>query len=82
MKRKIVKKLSKEKKSLLIALLIGDGIKEYTSKCGYNTGKEVLYSQFSINPTIKQNCICSKENPYQKVVKLAYSSRYSNLVYG
>lgn len=26
---------------------------EYTSKCGYNTGKEVLYSQFSINPTIK-----------------------------
>lgn len=89
MKRKIVKKLSKEQKSLLIALLIGDGtissnyvfklshsiqqkeflewkvklainsgfklngIKEYTSKCGYNTGKEVLYSQFSINPTIK-----------------------------
>ena len=85
MKRKIVKKLSKEQKSLLIALLIGDGtissnyvfklshsiqqkeflewkvklainagfklngIKEYTSKCGYNTGKEVLY----INPTIK-----------------------------
>ena len=89
MKRKIVKKLSKEQKSLLIALLIGDGtissnyvfklshsahqkeflewkvklasnvgfklngIKEYTSKCGYNIGKEVLYSQFSINPTIK-----------------------------
>ena len=89
MKRKIVKKLSKEQKNLLIALLIGDGtissnyvfklshskhqreflewkvklatdagfklngIKEYISKCGYNTGKEVLYSQFSINPTIK-----------------------------
>mgnify|MGYP002710959708 FL=1 len=89
MKRKIVKKLSKEQKSLLIALLIGDGtissnyvfklshsahqkeflewkvklasdagfklngIKKYTSICGYNIGTEVLYSQFSINPTIK-----------------------------
>jgi recombination protein RecA len=89
MKRKIVKKLNKEQKSLLIALLLGDGtisnnfvfklshseeqreflewkvnlakemgfklngIKEYISKCGYNTGKNVLYSQFSINPTIK-----------------------------
>lgn len=89
MKRKIVKKLSKEQKSLLIALLIGDGtisnnyvfklshaieqkeflewkvrlatsvgfklngVKEYISTCGYNTGKKVVYSQFSINPTIK-----------------------------
>lgn len=89
MKRKIVKKLNKEQKSLLIALLLGDGtisnnfvfklshseeqreflewkvnlakemgfklngIKEYISKCGYNIGKNVLYSQFSINPTIK-----------------------------
>lgn len=89
MKRKIVKKLSKEQKSLLIALLIGDGtissnyvfklshsihqkeylqwkvkllddfgiknngIKKYVSKCGYNTGKSVLYSQMSLNPTIK-----------------------------
>lgn len=89
MKRKIVKKLSKEQKRLLIALLLGDGtissnyvfklshsehqqeylewkvklalkygfklngIKEYISKCGYNVGKKVLYSQFSINPTIK-----------------------------
>lgn len=89
MKRKIVKKLSKEQKSLLIALLLGDGtissnyvfklshaeeqrefitwkrnlavdagfklnnIKEYISKCGYNVGKTVLYTQFSINPTIK-----------------------------
>ena len=89
MKRKIVKKLNKEQKSLLIALLLGDGtissnyvfklshseeqreflewkvklasksgfklngIKEYISKCGYNVGKNVLYSQFSINPTIK-----------------------------
>lgn len=89
MKRKIVKKLNKEQKSLLIALLLGDGtissnfvfklshseeqreflewkvklakemgfklngIKEYVSKCGYNIGKNVLYSQFSINPTIK-----------------------------
>ena len=89
MSRKIVKTLSKEQKSLLIALLIGDGtissnyvfklshsehqseflkwkvellnklgiknngIKEYVSTCGYNTGKKVLYSQMSINPTIK-----------------------------
>ena len=89
MSRKIVKKLEKEKKSLLIALLIGDGtissnfvfklshsthqreflewkvsllnelgiknngIKQYISKCGYNIGKEVLYSQLSIIPTIK-----------------------------
>lgn len=89
MSRKIVRKLEKEKKSLLIALLIGDGtisnnyvfklshsthqreflewkinllnesgiknngIKQYTSKCGYNIGKEVLYSQLSIIPTIK-----------------------------
>lgn len=89
MKRKIVAKISKEKKSLLIAMLLGDGtissnyvfklshsefqreflewkvklltdygfkvngIKEYISKCGYNEGKKVLYSQLSINPTIK-----------------------------
>ena len=89
MSRKIVKKLEREKKSLLIALLIGDGtissnyvfklshstqqreflewkinllnelgiknngIKQYTSKCGYNIGNEVLYSQLSIIPTIK-----------------------------
>ena len=89
MKKKIIKKLSKEQKSLLIALLLGDGtisnnyvfklshskeqkeflewkvkllenygfktngIKEYISKCGYNAGSSVLYSQISINPTIK-----------------------------
>lgn len=89
MSRKIAKKLSKEQKSILIALLIGDGtissnyvfklshsthqraflewkinllntlgiknngIKEYVSKAGYNEGKQVLYSQMSINPTIK-----------------------------
>lgn len=89
MARKITKKLSKEQKSLLIGLLLGDGtissnyvfklshseeqreflewkvkllnehglknngIKEYISKCGYNTGKNVLYSQMSINSTIK-----------------------------
>lgn len=89
MKRKIVAKISKEKKSLLIAMLLGDGtissnyvfklshsesqreflewkvklltdygfkvngIKEYISKCGYNEGKKVLYSQLSINPTVK-----------------------------
>lgn len=89
MSRKIVRKLSKEQKSILIALLIGDGtissnyvfklshsthqraflewkinllntlgiknngIKEYVSKTGYNEGKQVLYSQMSINPTIK-----------------------------
>ena len=80
MARKIVKKLSKEQKSLLIGMLLGDGtissnfvfklshseaqreylewkvkllneynfknngIKEYISSCGYNTGKNVLYS--------------------------------------
>lgn len=89
MKRKIIKKLSKEQKSLLIALLLGDGtissnyvfklshseeqreflkwkynlainsgfklngIKEYICTCGYNKGKKVLYTQFSVNPTIK-----------------------------
>lgn len=88
MKRKFIR-LSKEQKSLLIALLIGDGtissnyvfklshstlqreylewkvgllnkyriknngIKEYISKCGYNAGKVVLYSQMSLIPTIK-----------------------------
>lgn len=88
MKRKFIR-LSKEQKSLLIALLIGDGtissnyvfklshstlqreylewkvgllnkyriknngIKEYISKCGYNAGKGVLYSQMSLIPTIK-----------------------------
>lgn len=87
-KRKFIR-LSKEQKSLLIALLIGDGtissnyvfklshstlqreylewkvgllnkygiknngVKEYISKCGYNTGKSVLYSQMSLTPTIK-----------------------------
>lgn len=87
-KRKFIR-LSKEQKSLLIALLIGDGtissnyvfklshstlqreylewkvgllnkygiknngVKEYISKCGYNTGKCVLYSQMSLIPTIK-----------------------------
>lgn len=87
-KRKFIQ-LSKEQKSLLIALLIGDGtissnyvfklshstlqreylewkvellnkygiknngVKEYISKCGYNTGKSVLYSQMSLTPTIK-----------------------------
>lgn len=30
-----------------------NGIKEYISSSGYNTGKEVLYSQLSINQTIK-----------------------------
>ena len=30
-----------------------NGIKEYISKCGYNTGKSVLYSQMSLIPTIK-----------------------------
>ena len=89
MSRKIKKKLSKEQKSLLIGLLIGDGtissnfvfklshsieqkeylewkvklldkfkiknngMKEYISTCGYNTGKKVLYSQMSVIPTIK-----------------------------
>lgn len=89
MSRKIKSKLSKNQKSLLIGLLIGDGtissnyvfklshsseqeeylrwkvdllnkygfknngIKEYISTCGYNIGKKVLYSQLSINPTIK-----------------------------
>ena len=88
-KRSIIKKLSKEQKSLLIGLLLGDGtissnyvfklshseaqreylewkvglldvhgiknngVKEYISSCGYNTGKKVLYSQMSLNPTIK-----------------------------
>ena len=87
-KRKFIR-LSKEQKSLLIALLIGDGtissnyvfklshstlqreylewkvellnkygiknngVKEYISKCGYNIGKSVLYSQMSLIPTIK-----------------------------
>lgn len=89
MSKKVKLKLSKEQKSLLIALLIGDGtissnyvfklshsehqrqylewkisllnkhnlknngIKEYISSCGYNKGKKVLYSQMSVNPTIK-----------------------------
>ena len=88
-KRSIIKKLSKEQKSLLIGLLLGDGtissnyvfklshseaqreylewkvdllnkfgfknngVKEYISTCGYNKGGKVLYSQMSINPTIK-----------------------------
>lgn len=89
MARKIKQKSSKEVKSLLIAMLIGDGtisnnyvfklshseaqreylewklnllnelsvknngIKEYVSKCGYNTGSNVLYSQMSVIPIIK-----------------------------
>lgn len=88
-KRSIIKKLSKEQKSLLIGLLLGDGtissnyvfklshseaqreflewkidllnkfgfknngVKEYISTCGYNKGNKVLYSQMSLNPTIK-----------------------------
>lgn len=87
-KKKFIR-LSKEQKSLLVALLIGDGtissnyvfklshstsqreylewkvslldrfgiknngIKEYVSKCGYNAGRSVLYSQMSLIPTIK-----------------------------
>lgn len=89
MAKKIQKRLNKEQKSLLIAMLLGNGtissnfvfklshsehqreylewkvtlldkygiknngVKEYISKCGYNTGKNVLYSQMSIIPTIK-----------------------------
>ena len=89
MLRKITKKLDQQSKSLLIALLIGDGtissnyvfklchtseqieylkwkislldkynlknngLKKYISSCGYNKGKEVIYSQLSINSTIK-----------------------------
>lgn len=89
MARRITKKLSKEQKSLLIGLLLGDGtissnyvfklshseaqreflewkidllnkfgfknngVKEYISICGYNKGNKVLYSQMSLNPTIK-----------------------------
>lgn len=85
----IKKKLTKEQKSVLIAMLLGDGtisnnyvfklshnkdqleylqwkinllnslhiknngIKEYTSSCGYNVGKNVIYSQLSIIPLIK-----------------------------
>lgn len=30
-----------------------NGIKTYTSSCGYNKGKEVIYTQMAINPTIK-----------------------------
>lgn len=30
-----------------------NGIKEYTSSCGYNFGKRVLYSQMSLHSTIK-----------------------------
>ena len=88
-KVKIQKKLTKEQKQLLIALLIGDGtissnyvfklchakeqkeylnwkiqllnkfnlknngLKTYVSSCGYNTGREVIYSQLSTNSTIK-----------------------------
>lgn len=88
-KVKIQRKLSKNQKTLLIGLLIGDGticsnyvfklshsneqleylkwkikllndcniktngIKKYISKCGFNTGKEVIYSQLAIIPTIK-----------------------------
>lgn len=85
----IKKKLTKEQKQVLIALLIGDGtisnnyvfklshskdqqeylqwkvdllnslniknngIKEYKSSTGFNVGKQVIYSQLSIIPTIK-----------------------------
>lgn len=42
------------KVSLLNKLEIkNNGIKEYISSCGYNTGKGVLYSQMSLNSTIK-----------------------------
>lgn len=117
-KRSIIKKLSKEQKSLLIGLLLGDGtissnyvfklshseaqreylewkvglldahgiknngVKEYISSCGYNTGKKVLYSQMSLNPTIKANGIYSKETYNQEIIKLANTSRFSYLVYG
>ena len=89
MARRITKKLSKEQKSLLVGLLLGDGtissnyvfklshseaqreflewkidllnkfgfknngVKEYISTCGYYNGNKVLYSQMSLNPTIK-----------------------------
>lgn len=33
--------------------LKNNGIKKYISKTGFNTGKEVLYSQLSVIPTIK-----------------------------
>ena len=42
------------KVSLLNKLEIkNNGIKEYISSCGYNIGKGVLYSQMSLNSTIK-----------------------------
>ena len=99
----IKKKLTKEQKQVLIALLIGDGtisnnyvfklshskdqleylqwkinllnslkiknngIKEYKSSCGFNTGKQVIYSQLSIIPTIKalrRSIYIPKKNNY------------------
>ena len=33
--------------------LKNNGLKKYISSCGYNKGKEVIYSQLSINSTIK-----------------------------
>ena len=42
--------------------LKNNGMKEYISTCGYNTGKKVLYSQLSINPTIKAWFQMQKEN--------------------
>ena len=33
--------------------LITNGIKKYTSACGYNLGKEVIYTQLPVNSTIK-----------------------------
>jgi LAGLIDADG DNA endonuclease family len=33
--------------------LVTNGIKTYTSTCGYNTGKSVIYTQLPINSTIK-----------------------------
>lgn len=89
MKRKIQRKISKEAKQLLIAMLLGDGticsnyvfklchaieqkdylewkisllnelgiknngLKHYVSTCGYNVGKDVIYTQLNIIPTIK-----------------------------
>lgn len=67
MARKIKRKLSKEQKSLLIGMLIGDGTitnhpdykishsgeQEEYLKCGYKIGERVVYVRVKTNPTIK-----------------------------
>lgn len=73
-KRSIIKKLSKEQKSLLIGLLLGDGTisSNYVFKLSHSEAQRE-YLEWKVGLLDAHN---------QEIIKLASTSRFSYLVYG